>query len=231
MIENRAFKRIINDIKDTRKLKQTEVAKMLGVTNPYLSSVMNERYPLTENLIEKLYEIFNIKLSIEGKLPEVNVQPIDFNFQIPVKVVSTAARAGFSEAYYADEYLEDMPTILIEADKEYKGKYIAFEVNGDSMEPDYLPGDVVICREVQRSNWQYKLHINDWDFVIAHGTQGIMLKEITEHDVETGNITCHSINTDMHQDFTLNLREVAFLFNVVEHRRQARGKNRISDRS
>ena len=231
MIENRAFKRIINDIKDTRKLKQVEVAKMLDVTNPYLSSVMNGKYPLSENLVNKLYEIFNIKLNIDGSFPEVDVTPVDFKYQIPVKVVTSSARAGFSEAYYADEYLEDMPTILIEADKEYKGKYIAFEVNGDSMEPDYLPGDVVICREVQRSNWQYKLHINEWDFVIAHGTQGIMLKEITEHDVETRNITCHSINTEMHPDFTLNLREVAFLYNVVEHRRQARGKNRISDRS
>lgn len=231
MPENRAFKRIINDIKDTRKLKQVDVAKMLGVTNPYLSSVMNGRYPLSENLTEKLYEIFNIKLNIESLAEEDDLTPMDFKYQIPVKVVSTSARAGFSEAYYADEYLEDMPTILIEADREYKGKYIAFEVNGDSMEPDYLPGDVVICREVQRSNWQYKLHINEWDFVIAHGTQGVMLKEIIDHNVETGEITCHSINTEMHPDFTLNLREVAFLYNVVEHRRQARGKNRISDRS
>lgn len=230
MAENRAFKRIINDIKDTRKLKQVEVAKMLDVTNPYLSSVMNGKYPLSENLIEKLYEIFNIKINIDSLSEENDVRPIDFKYQIPVKVVSTSARAGFSEAYYADEYLDDMPTILIEADKEYKGKYIAFEVNGDSMEPDYLPGDVVICREVPRNNWQYKLHINEWDFVIAHGTQGIMLKEIIEHNVETGEIICHSINTEMHPDFTLNLREVSYLYNVVEHRRQARGKHRINDK-
>ena len=96
------------------------------------------------------------------------------------------------------------------------------------MEPDYQSGDVVICREVPRSNWQYKLHINQWDFVIAHGTKGIMLKEIIDHNVETGEIVCHSINTEMHPDFTLNLREVIFIFNVVEHRRQARGKYRIN---
>ncbi len=231
MSENRIFKRIINDIKDTRNLKQVDVARMLDVTNPYLSSVMNNKYPLTENLIEKLYEVFNIKLNADGTFPQKDVKALDLKYQLPVKVVKSSARAGFSEAYYADEYLEDMPTILIDADREYKGKYIAFEVNGDSMEPDYLPGDVVICREVQRVHWQYKLHINDWDFVIAHGTQGIMLKEIIDHDVETGEIVCHSINTEMHPDFILNLREVSFLFNVVEHRRQARGKNRISDRS
>lgn len=230
MPENRAFKRIINNIKDERNLKQDQVAKMLDITNPYLSSVMNGRYPLTENLIEKLYEIFHIKLEVEGSFPEKGVSPIDFKYQIPVKVVKSSARAGYSDAYYADEYIEDMPTILIEADKEYKGKYIAFEVNGDSMEPDYLPGDVVICKEVPRSDWQYKLNIKDWDFVIAHGTQGIMLKEIIDHNVETGEIICHSINTEMHPDFSLNLREISFIFNVIEHRRQARGKHRIREK-
>ena len=150
----------------------------------------------------------------------------EYESYIPVKLVSTSARAGFAGAYYSDEYLEDLPTVLIEADQEYKGKYLAFEVDGDSMEPEYLKGDVVICREVKRDLWQYKLHIKDWDFVIAHGTKGIMLKEIVDHDVQTGEITCHSINTEEHPDFKLNLREVAYLYNVVEVRRSGRSKRR-----
>lgn len=146
--------------------------------------------------------------------------------RLAVKVVTSKARAGFSEAYYADEYLEDMPTILIETDEPHRGKYLAFEVDGDSMEPDYQAGDIVICREVPRANWKYKLHIKDWDFVIAHGTQGIMLKEIIEHNPESGDIVCHSINTEMHPDFTLNLGEVSYIYNVVEHRISGKGKRR-----
>lgn len=157
-------------------------------------------------------------------LKELNLK--EFSSHIPVKLVSTKARAGFAGAYYSDEYLSDMPTVLIEADKEYKGKYLAFEVDGDSMEPEYLKGDVVICREVKRDLWQYKLHIQDWDFVIAHGTQGIMLKEIVDHDVESGEITCHSLNTEEHPDFKLNLKEVAYLYNVVEVRRSGKSKRR-----
>lgn len=153
---------------------------------------------------------------------EYNLKPKEYATHIKVKVVTTKSRAGFSEAYYAEEYLEDMPTVLIEADKNYKGKYLAFEVDGDSMEPEYNKGDIVICREIPRSNWQYKLHFDQWDFVIAHGTQGIMLKEITAHNVNNGEITCHSLNTKMHPDFTLNLKEIAFLYNVVEHRRPGR---------
>ena len=153
-----------------------------------------------------------------------------FNNSLEVKIVSSKARAGYSNAYYSEEYLETMPTVLIETEEPHKGRYLAFEIDGYSMDPDYQAGDLVICREVPRCNWQYKLHIRDWDFVIAHGTQGIMLKEITKHDSETGEITCNSINTEMHPDFTLNLREVAFLYNVVEHRIKGKWKRRVSQR-
>lgn len=42
------------------------------------------------------------------------------------------------------------------------------------MEPDYLEGDIVICREIQRHLWSSKLHFKDWDFVIAHSTNNVV---------------------------------------------------------
>lgn len=196
----------------------------LGVS-PVWMLMTGDDIPIDRNIITGMTK--SKKFDIDNKLeivdiPKSELIPKEYESHIPVRVVTSKARAGFSDAYYADEYLEDMPTILIEADKEYKGRYLAFEVDGDSMEPEYNRGDVVICREIPRANWQYKLHYEQWDFVIAHGTQGIMLKEITSHDVETGEIICHSLNTEMHPDFPLNLREVAFLYNVVEHRRHGR---------
>src|SRR5690606_7361231 len=80
--------------------------------------------------------------------------PKYFTSHTPVKVVTTTARAGYSDSYYADEYLKDMPTVLIESDREYKGKYLAFEIDGDSMEPEYNKGDIVICREIPRDHWK-----------------------------------------------------------------------------
>ncbi|KUJ53995.1 S24 family peptidase [Chryseobacterium aquaticum] len=157
-----------------------------------------------------------------------NLKEKNYSNTLEVKVVTTKARAGFADSYYSEEYLKDLPSVLIEADKEYKGRYLAFEVDGDSMQPDYNKGDIVICREIQRSLWQYKLHYKDYDFVIAHGTQGIMLKEIINHNPETGDIVCHSLNQEdgINQDFTLNLKEVAFLYNVVEHRISGKSKRR-----
>lgn len=154
-----------------------------------------------------------------------NLKPKTYPSHIEVRLVTNKARAGYTDSYYADEYLKDLPVVLVEADKEYKGKYMAFEVDGDSMEPDYYAGDIVIGREIKRELWQYKLHYKDYDFIIAHGTKGIMLKEITDHNVETGDIICHSLNNE-HKDFILNLHEVSFLYNVVEHRTSGRTKRR-----
>ena len=76
-------------------------------------------------------------------------------------------------------------------------------------------GDIVLGREVQRPLWQYKLHINDWYFIIVHRTEGISIKKIIDHDVEHGIITCHSLN-NMFQDYKVRLDEVAELFNLIK---------------
>lgn len=163
-------------------------------------------------------------------VPQGELKPKQYSHTLEVRLVTNKAKAGWSDGYYNEEYLEDMPIVVIDADDNYKGKYLAFEVAGDSMEPDYLEGDIVICREVQRHLWNSKLHFKDWDFVIAHFTQGIMLKEVIDHNVETGDIVCRSINPK-HKDFTLNLREIAHLYNVVEVRQKGRKKrwNRAKD--
>lgn len=163
-------------------------------------------------------------------IPQGELKPKEYSTSIKVRLVSNKAKAGWSEGYYNEEYLEELPFVMIDADENYKGKYLAFEVEGDSMEPDYLEGDIVICREIQRHLWSSKLHFRDWDFVVAHSTNGIMLKEITAHNVETGDITCHSLNPK-YEDFVLNLHQVAHLYNVVEVRQKGRNKrwNRAKD--
>ncbi|MFJ1431914.1 S24 family peptidase [Capnocytophaga canimorsus] len=163
-------------------------------------------------------------------IPKSELALKQYPVKLAVRLVTNKAKAGWSEDFYSDEYLEDMPIVMIDSDQEYHGKYLAFEVEGDSMEPDYLDGNIVICREVQRHLWSSKLHYNDWDFVIVHNTRGIMLKEIIAHDTSKGIITCHSINPE-HKDFKVNLREVSFLYNVVEVRQPGRRKrwNRVKD--
>ncbi|MRN00192.1 S24 family peptidase [Riemerella anatipestifer] len=163
-------------------------------------------------------------------LQQGELKPKTYKGSIQVRLVTNTAKAGWVEGFYADEYLKDMPIVVIEAEENYKGNYMAFEIEGDSMEPDYVEGDTLICREVQRHLWQSKLHYKDWDFVIAHAKEGIFLKEIIDHDVEKGIITCRSLNPK-YKDRCFDLREVAYLYNVVEVRQKGKNKrwNRVRD--
>lgn len=84
-----------------------------------------------------------------------------------------------------------------------------------------MDGDIILCREVMQQHWQNKLHINQWDFVIAHKERGIVVKRITEHEVETGRLVLHSLN-EMYDDCEVYLQDCIALFNVVDVKRSRR---------
>jgi SOS-response transcriptional repressor LexA len=110
---------------------------------------------------------------------------------------------------------EDLPTILVPKEFE-KGRHLVIEVNGDSMDDgtkkSICDGDKLLVKELDRSLWSSKLNFKQYIFTIVHN-EGIVIKEITHHDLEKGIITCHSWNP-MYDDFRLTLKEVYQLFYV-----------------
>lgn len=141
-----------------------------------------------------------------------------------VPMVSYRAQAGFLAGWEdaAAISLKDFPKIPWEVDKEYKGRYVCFEVTGDSMDngttQSLLDGDTILCREIVQQHWHNKLHINKWDFVIAHKEKGIVVKRIVEHEVETGRLVLHSLN-DFYDDYEVYLQDCIAIFNVVDIKR------------
>lgn len=147
------------------------------------------------------------------------------NAIIYVPLVNQYAYAGYLNGYQNETYMNTLPTIPFIVDHEAKGNYIAFEVKGDSMndgtEESYLEGDRLLCREVPSYLWaENKLHIKKWDFVIVH-EEGIIVKRITNHDVENHKITVHSLN-ELYPDREIDLAEVKQIFNIVEMQRPRR---------
>lgn len=136
-----------------------------------------------------------------------------------VPLVSPEAQAGYMTGYSDPEYIAQLPTVPFIIDKMPRGKYVAFKVKGDSMNngtlESYASGDIVMGREIKKDLWRYKLHINDWDFIVVHQNNGVILKKIIEHDVEGGTIKLHSLNEEFN-DFEVSLTEVDQLFNVVQ---------------
>ena len=142
-----------------------------------------------------------------------------------IPLVSQYAYAGYLGGYGDPEYVGTLPTIDFTPDREMTGNWLAFEVKGDSMDngskESYVEGEIVICREVEPDYWRdSRLFINKRDFVIVH-EEGILIKRITEHNVEAHTITIHSLNP-MYPDRILHLEQVRQIFSIVESRIQRR---------
>lgn len=188
-----------------------------------MSKIIN-RFPKYN--LEWLYtgtgEIYSQETNINKTVEALPLAP---DHIIYVPLVNQYAYAGYLCGYADAEYIESLPTIPFIVDQEAHGKYMAFEVKGDSMDDGtdeaYKEGDRLLCREIYQQYWaESKLHIRKWDFVIVH-KEGILIKRIIDHDVENYTITIHSLNS-FYPDRVLELKDVRQIFNVIEMSRPRR---------
>ena len=210
---------------------QNKFEKNVGLSVGYINKLRHEPSPTKLRLIINKYPELNQAwlLTGEGNMlkenAESNAVPFTPDRHVMVPVVSAYARAGYITGYADPEYISQLPTVDFTPDREMQGNYIAFEVKGDSMDDgskeSYVDGELVICREVRQDLWRdCKLHINKRDFVIVC-TEGVLIKRITEHDVDAHTITIHSLNPE-YPDRTISLADVRQIFSVVESRIQRR---------
>lgn len=132
-------------------------------------------------------------------------------------------QAGFLSNYQDAEFLMDLSQHGILVDKPVQGRYVAFRVNGDSMDDGtsnaITRNSVVSTRELQRHLWEGKLRFRDFPYWVIYTTQSKMplLKEIVEHNTQEGYIMCHSLNDSPEfTDFKLHLNDIQALFYVID---------------
>lgn len=203
---------------------QSAFEKRCGLSNGLINNI---KLSISEKTLQKISqkhpELNTTWLMMgEGQMlrnsdqPDVSVKTIQQFVNIPI--VQARAVAGYVQGFGDQEYLESLPTIPVITDKNYNGKYICFECDGDSMDDgsrnSICDKDVLLCREVKSELWRYKFNFSDRYFVIVH-SNGVNVKKIVDHNIENGTIRCHSLNA-MYQDFELSLDEVSELYNVVK---------------
>lgn len=136
-------------------------------------------------------------------------------------LVDQYAYGGYLVGYKDPEYIEGMPKHAVVINTRPHGKYVTFEMRNDSMddgtERSIKAGDKVTGRLIGQQYWKDPLRIRKFkEWIIAHN-DGIIVKEIIEHDVATGRIRIHSYNPDKSEfpDEDIYLKDVKELLNVV----------------
>jgi SOS-response transcriptional repressor LexA len=205
--------------------KMQEYADILDMTPQGLNHHLRMEV-LTDDFIRLVKE--KLKIGFQGdkifaiyptNVGEVMIINDGDRLKMKVPLVPQYAYAGYLTGYGDMEFIERLPIREWTVEKEHKGRYISFEVRGDSMNDgsieSYIEGDEVLGREVPIHHWQNKLHFKEWDFIVVHKVDGIVLKRITEHNIKEQTITLHSLNSNF-PDQVVSLNDVAQLFNVVK---------------
>lgn len=217
------------DLKSYRKrhnLSQSELGELLGVQKTIISQVENGVKPLPDRWLYVLEDKLGIDADeiIKDSKIKSEVTQVSFDEFMEVPVVTVNAQAGYLFSLDNDNkhFVNELEKMLVPKEFE-KGYYIVIEVNGDSMDDGtsraICSGEKLLCKELQKIHWRNKLHFRQYIFIIV-SNEGIVCKQITNHNMETGEILCHSWNP-MFEDYTVNLNDVIQLFyvkKVVERR-------------
>ena len=154
--------------------------------------------------------------------PENSVRPLVSSDRdwVEIPLVPHRAKAGALSGFGDPCWEEDKQTMPVLIDKRLKGDYLLFEVSGDSMDDGtstaFLDGDVLLCRVLPKSDWQYGIKKRGETYcVVATDAEGIVLKEVVNHDKATNEITCHSLNSQ-YKDYSVKLDDVQGIFYVEE---------------
>lgn len=126
---------------------QKELAKYMGVSAPTVNDWLKGRVLPRMDKIDKLCVYFNVMRSdfLEAPAndtPPPNAIPMNtYTYKIPL-----LGRVAAGEPIYADEHIESYEYI----DSRYKddgNEYFALRIDGQSMEPTIMDGDIVIVRQ------------------------------------------------------------------------------------
>lgn len=131
----------MNNLKSARKaakMTQAEVAKVIGITQNGYSYWENGKAKIDHESLTKLANLFGVTTDY---LIGISEEADDKSVRIPV--LGSVPGGIPVEAIEDIVDWEEIPQAMCAGGKEY----FALEVKGDSMWPDYLPGDVVIVRK------------------------------------------------------------------------------------
>lgn len=235
----------IKELRNKKNESQTDLAKVVGVSLRTIQNYESGKVAVPYKNLEVIAQHYGVTVAYffteeqeyasrenrvsEPAKPQYDAIWTDYETFMVVPLVGKRVQAGFLSNWDTDrDGFEDvLPKVPWEVDKQYKGRYLTFEVTGESMESEEDPydslfeGDLILCREVQRHLWKGGLHIHKWDFVLAHQWKGLLVKRIVAQNLETGELTLRSLNT-RYPDQKVFMDDLIAVFNVIDVKRSRR---------
>lgn len=160
----------MNRLKEARRaagLTQTEVAKEIGLSQSQYSAWENGHAKIDAPAMARLAAMFGV--TVDFLLGQENIQ-VSKTGGIRIPVLGSIPAGIPLEAIEDILDWEEIPASMCSGGKEY----FALEVRGDSMWPDYLPGDIIIVRKspVCNSGDVCVVYVNGYDATLKQVSLG-----------------------------------------------------------
>lgn len=141
-------------------------------------------------------------------------------FKIYVKKLPVKAFGSYISEFQNVDFINDLDETTFTVDHLGRGKYMCFEVEGDSMNGggmnDTPEGAELLVRELGQQHWKDGFRESKYGWVIIH-TDTVLFKDIKDFNQTSGNIVCGSRSgLPQHSDFTINLNQVKQIFKVIK---------------
>jgi hypothetical protein len=227
------FYELIEKNKKELSLTNKELGDIIGKKGDAFRMALNRRSlsELEKSALEKYFATLSTNTENNFILNEPKEQIANSNgnvyeeigdgkYKIFVKKVPVKAYGSYLSHFQDPEFFDELKQVSFTVDHVGKGNYIAFEVQGNSMDGgninDAPEGAELLCRELGRQHWKDGFRDCVYGWVIVH-KETVLYKDITGFDKDTGDIICHSRSgLPQHVDFIINLNDVRQIWKVIK---------------
>lgn len=223
--------KIIDEVLKHLKLNPSQLSKSLGLKRAQnIYDIQKGKTGISKDVAARINETYpeinkHYLLTGEGQLLNENtilassnqnnrpdgITAIPYDDYMMVEYEDLATAAGYLGVDDL-EILPDTKKRLIPKEFE-RGKYLVVRVDGHSMDdgtsksiPD---GTEILIRELQIEPGKRLPIRNNLFVIVSH--DGVVLKQVVEHDVENGFIRCHSYNPDF-KDYLIACDDIIQIF-------------------
>lgn len=199
------------DIKNFRKenkLSQKDLADIVGVSVGAVQSWEQNKRNISQSAI-KLLEAYSKNPKALSNVKYI--APYIGEDLVNVQYVPIRAYASFIESMYSVEYdLETYGVRPEDGEDLTNGKYMVFDIEGDSMYPTIQSGSKILCEKICEGNWEYAKGV----VVIVYG-KTLTVKRILKNDLYINNILTLKADNPTYGEIDIEKCEIRGVWQAV----------------
>lgn len=208
MAENKEFKDLVEKCMYLLKIKQKELASLLGISASYLTDIKKGNKSASSELLDKLLKIASEAESENEKILFTPSESLEVKTETAttVPLIPISAQGGSLNEFVVSIKGSECERII----SPINGVDFAIQVSGDSMAPEYPNGSRVFIKKINE-----RAFIEWGKTYVLDTCNGTVIKTLVPSE-KPEYVRCLSINPDpMYAPFEICLEDVYGMYKVL----------------